>query len=343
MAVYDLRDRQNNNIWWGGGRGGGILDLIGQALIQPMIMRDAMARQYKYQLRLDDAEREYNEANRQKFAAGVRQTPGFVSGSDLMYAYGPSIGYNGNVADITAALMPRQLDTNTGDTIVSRTLLPDGSESTRTTFNIGMSPQEAGALALAQRNAEFEEQMARDKNAREWALANAQIAATRGGGKASDPYAGINAWGKFLESLGGGENSNGSGMPGLTIGPDGTPVISTTPNVNGQVAGILPLVLRGVEQEYARLYGVNPFISGQTEPSASSPNMDDDIATLTPKPVNNGAGRNMSYEERIGMNPRGWNRIPASVGTAQPSSETVRQHARNRGISYEEALQELTQ
>ena len=34
MAVYFM-PRDRNNFWWGGGRGGGVLDLIGQALIQP--------------------------------------------------------------------------------------------------------------------------------------------------------------------------------------------------------------------------------------------------------------------------------------------------------------------
>lgn len=352
MAVYVI-PRNRNNIWWGGGRGGGsgILDLLGQALIQPMLQRDAAARQYKYDerlanqkhnldLQMKNAEWDRRDYEANRFIEAYNRDPRRAVGGGEMLAFLPGLGYNGNVSDVAAWALPQMMTIDQGSQKTVAPVYSGGFIGNGETYDMGLSPQEAGTLALAQRKAAFDEQMARDKNAREWYVARNTV---RGGGKAADPYAGLNAWGKFIESLGIDGGSGGSGLPGLTVGADGNPVIAGAPEANGNLSGILPLVWRGVGEEYARLYGVNPFPS-ETQPSATpNPEMDSDVGMITPQPTNDRGVNDMRYNMRLGMNPRGWNRMPVSPGMTQPSAAMVRQHALNRGISDEDALRELTQ
>ena len=350
MAVYDLRDRQNNNIWWGGGRGG-ILDLLGQYLLQPMIMREMAAKQYDYDTRLVNQKHELDlqmknaEWNRRNYEASrfieaYNRDPRRAVGGGEMLAFLPGLGYNGNVSDVAAWALPQMMTIDQGDQKTVAPVYSGGFIGNGESYDVGLSPQEAGALTLAQRKADFDEQMAREKNAREWYVARN---AARGNGAAADPYAGLNAWGNFVKALGAGNGSGNGGLPTFGISADGAPAITGAPETNGNASGILPLVWQGGGQEFARLYGVNPFPAGAQPPEASNPEMDSDVGTVTPRPVNDGTGGEPNYIMRLGMNPRGWNTMSASPGAVQPSAAMVRQHALNRGISYEEALRELTQ
>lgn len=353
MAVYVI-PRNRNNIWWGGGRGGGsgILDLLGQALIQPMLQRDAAARQYKYDerlanqkhnldLQMKNAEWDRRDYEANRFIEAYNRDPRRAVGGGEMLAFLPGLGYNGNVSDVAAWALPQMMTIDQGNQKTVAPVYSGGFIGNGETYDMGLSPQEAGTLALAQRKAAFDEQMARDKNAREWYVARNTV---RGGGKAADPYAGLNAWGNFAKALGLGNGSGEGGLPTFSIGADGNPIISGSPDTAaGPAEGIWPLVWNGVGQEFARLYGFNPFPSEAQPQVAPNPEMDSDVGMITPQATNDRGVNDMRYNMQLGMNPRGWNRMPVSPGMTQPGAAMVRQHALNRGISDEDALRELTQ
>lgn len=189
MAVY-FAPRNNYNAWLGGGGRTGILDILGQGLLQPMLMREMAAKNYQYEDRLRaaeaeraaaesqrgrdfetakiESERSYRDKNREGFMGGVRSMPGYVPGSDAVYGYATDVGYNGNVSDLTGALMPKQEQVSTGDKLISRTMYPDGTAGGSTSFNVGLSPKDAGTLELARRNAAINEWATRQGVAQKW-------------------------------------------------------------------------------------------------------------------------------------------------------------------------------
>lgn len=341
MAVYFM-PRDRNNFWWGGGRGGGgVLDLIGQALIQPMLQRDALARQFNYQQRLEADDRAYRLGLLDRLARGIDARGDMPVGAGDTIA--GLVGSGGNLRDFQGYYVPQLTTTDYGDRKEIRSV--NQWDTDPIVGDVGLSPKEAEDVAIARRGADLAERQFADESARNWFIArnNAAIAAqnARGGGRAADPYAGLTAWGNLAKAFGFGNESGGSGLPGLSIGPDGKLVTPDATGTGGPTDGIFPLVFRGIGEEYARLYGVNPFAGGQ-QPN-NGPEMDGDVATVTPRPqqpqpVPQGNG-GLGYNQRLGLNPRGWNRMPAN----RPSDAMVRQHAQNRGISYEEALRELSQ
>lgn len=345
MAVYVI-PRNRNNIWWGGGRGGGsgILDLLGQALIQPMLQRDALARQFNYQQRLEADDRAYRMGILDRIARGIDARGDMPVGAGDTIA--GLVGAGANLKDFQGYYVPQVTTTDYGDRKEIRSV--NQWDTDPIVGAVGLSPKEAEDVALAKRGADLAERQFADASALEWYVArqNAAIAANnaRGGGKAADPYAGLNAWGNFAKALGLGNGSGEGGIPTFSIGADGNPVISGSPNTAaGPAEGIWPLVWNGVGQEFARLYGFNPFPSEAQPQVAPNPEMDSDVGMITPQPTNDRGVNDMRYNMQLGMNPRGWNRMPVSPGMTQPSAAMVRQHALNRGISDEDALRELTQ
>lgn len=340
MAVYFM-PRDRNNFWWGGGRGGGgVLDLIGQALIQPMLQRDALARQFNYQQRLEADDRAYRLAQLDRLARGIDARGDMPVGAGDTIA--GLVGSGGNLRDFQGYYVPQVTTTDYGDRKEIRSV--NQWDTDPIVGNVGLSPKEAEDVAIARRGADLAERQFADESARNWYIArqNAAIAAhnARGGGRVSDPYAGLTAWGNLAKAFGFGNESGGAGLAGLSIGPDGNLVTPDTTSAGGPADGIFPLVFRGIGEEYARLYGVNPFAGEQ--PNAS-PGMGEDLATITPQqqptPTTQ-IGGGLIDNQLIGLNPRGYGDERLN---AQRRAAMVRQHAQNRGISYEEALRELAQ
>lgn len=194
MAVYVI-PRDRNNIWRGGGRGGGILDLLGQALFQPMLQRDALARQYKYDERLAnqkhdldlavkqaDWDRRDYEANR--VIEAYNRDPRRAVGGGEMLAFLPGLGYNGNVSDVAQWALPQMITVDQGDQKTVAPVYSGGFIGNGETYDVGLSPQEAGTLALSTRAAELEEWKARQ------AVALEREKARRGAGPALVPLQG---------------------------------------------------------------------------------------------------------------------------------------------------------
>lgn len=380
MAVYVI-PRNRNNIWWGGGRGGGggILDLLSQALIQPMLQRDALARQYKYDerlanqkhnldLQMKNAEWDRRDYEANRFIEAYNRDPRRAVGGGEMLAFLPGLGYNGNVSDVAAWALPQMMTIDQGNQKTVAPVYSGGFIGNGETYDMGLSPQEAGTLALAQRKAAFDEQMARDKNAREWYVARNTV---RGGGKAADPYAGINAAANLFEAIskfnpgsggsGGAGSLNIPGMEGLGAGAQQPPI---------DMSETLSLANRLVTEELNHRYGpapgngltfddmlaLNGGVFGGT-PMLSDFNNGlppeagmEDTATITPQPTTpqqQGAGA-PSFRERL----RDWRTGDAPVavpGTPQASAKkpfvsaaAVANYAKQFGISEEAARDELT-
>ena len=376
MAVYDLRDRQNNNIWWGGGRGG-ILDLLGQYLLQPMIMREMAAKQYDYDTRLanqkhnldlqmKNAEWDRRDYEANRFIEAYNRDPRRAVGGGEMLAFLPGLGYNGNASDVAAWALPQMMTIDQGDQKTVAPVYSGGFIGNGETYDMGLSPQEAGTLALAQRKAAFDEQMARDKNAREWYVARNTV---RGGGKAADPYAGINAAANLFESIskfnpggsGGAGSLNIPGMEGLGGGTQQPPI---------DMSETLSLANRLVTEELNHRYGPAPgngltfedMLALNGGAFGGSPMLSDfnnglppeagmeDTATITSQTAaaqQQSAGA-PSFRERL----RDWRTGDAPVavpGTPQASAKkpfvsaaAVANYAKQFGISEEAARDELT-
>lgn len=380
MAVYVI-PRNRNNIWWGGGRGGGggILDLLSQALIQPMLQRDALARQYKYDARLADQKHnldlqlEQARWGRQDDLINqhdlfVRENPNAIPGTGGATATFLALGGKGDLAQYQPYLLPQSQSIDLGGQVHTRGWNPNGTVVEGATYDKTLSPNEAGTLALATRKTALEEEMARAENARKDRLANYTIYGGGGGGKASDPYAGINAAANLFEAIskfnpggGGGGSLNIPGMEGLGAGAQQPPI---------DMSETLSLANRLVTEELNRRYGLAPgngltfedMLALNGGVFGGSPMLSDfnnglppeagmeDTATITPQPAAaqpQGAGA-PSFRERL----RDWRTGDAPVavpGTPQASAKkpfvsaaAVANYAKQFGISEEAARDELT-
>ncbi|MDO5116695.1 MAG: hypothetical protein Q4D58_11465 [Synergistaceae bacterium] len=167
MTVYDMRDKNS-----GGISVNNLLYMIGGRFLDNMLARDAAAREYKYKSRLDaeTAERSALEAQRVRdfelskidkgyarqddligrHDAYVRENPHVIPGMGGAMGTFIALGGNADAAQYQRYLLPEQEQINTGDKIISRTLYPDGTHGGATSFNVGLSPKEAGELGVKQ-------------------------------------------------------------------------------------------------------------------------------------------------------------------------------------------------
>lgn len=357
MAVYFM-PRDRNNFWWGGG----VLDLIGQALIQPMLQRDALARQYNYDNRLAQQKHDLDlamknaewgrrdyEANR--FIEGYNRDPRRSAGGGEMLAFLPGLGYKGNVSDVAQWALPQMATIDQGNQKTVAPIYSGGFIGNGETYDMGLSPKEAADVAIAKRGADLAERKFADESARNWYIAR-QTA--RGGGKAPDLFAGIKSAADLYEALSKFDQGGNGGMPGIpTLGGEG----ATSPV---DVAGALDLAQRFLTGEIERVQGrvpqntpsfedvlrANGGLSGGSilgyYNTGALPDVDmDDTATITPQqqptPTTQ-IGGGWVDNQLIGLNPRGYGDERLD---AQRRAAMVRQHAQNRGISDEEALREL--
>lgn len=369
MAVYVI-PRNRNNIWWGGGRGGGsgILDLLGQALIQPMLQRDALARQFNYQQRLEADDRAYRMGILDRIARGIDARGDMPVGAGDTIA--GLVGAGANLKDFQGYYVPQVTTTDYGNRKEIRSV--NQWDTDPIVGAVGLSPKEAEDVALAKRGADLAERQFADANALEWYVArqNAAIAANnaRGGGKAADPYAGINAAANLFEAIskfnpggsGGAGSLNIPGMEGLGGGTQQPPI---------DMSETLSLANRLVTEELNHRYGPAPG-NGLTFDNmlalnggvfGGSPMLSDfnnglppeagmeDTATITPQPTTpqpQSAGT-PSFRERL----RDWRTGDAPVavpGTPQVSAKklfvsaaAVARYAKEIGISEEQARDEL--
>ena len=159
MAVYFM-PRDRNNFWWGGGRGGGVLDLIGQALIQPMLQRDALARQYNYDNRLaqqkhdldlamKNAEWDRRDYEARRFIEGYNRDPRRSAGGGEMLAFLPGLGYKGNVSDVAQWALPQMATIDQGNQKTVAPIYSGGFIGNGETYDMGLSPKEAADVAIA--------------------------------------------------------------------------------------------------------------------------------------------------------------------------------------------------
>ncbi len=181
MTVY-FAPSNRYNLWTGGSGRTGILDLIGQALIQPMLQRDAAARQYRYDSRLADEEarRKHEldlatknaEWNREDHLINehdryVRENPSAIPGTGGATATFLALGGKGDLAQYQPYLLPQSQSIDLGGQVQTRAWNPDGTVAEGATYNKTLSPLEAGTLALSTRAAELEEWKARQAAALE--------------------------------------------------------------------------------------------------------------------------------------------------------------------------------
>lgn len=187
------------NIWTGYGSGSnagtsGILGTINKLLIDPMLQRDALAKQYTYNARLSqqealqaqakaDADRAALQADREQYMAGVRQNQGIIPGTDKVLAYGPALGIKSDLKDTQAFLVPTQAkDIDAQNNIVSRTINPNGATLNTTTTPVGISPKDKETLALLAQKQAAAQKLAQQTLALKAGLVAAQIHKLRSGG-----------------------------------------------------------------------------------------------------------------------------------------------------------------
>lgn len=187
------------NIWTGYGSGSnagtsGILGTINKLLIDPMLQRDALAKQYTYNARLSqqaalqaqakaDADRAALQADREQYMEGVRQNPGIIPGTDKVLAYGPTLGIKSDLKDTQPFLLPTQAkDIDAQNNIVSRTINPNGATLNTTTTPVGISPKDKETLALLAQKQAADQKLAQQELALKGGLIAAQIHKLRSGG-----------------------------------------------------------------------------------------------------------------------------------------------------------------
>lgn len=164
MAVY-FAPRNSNRITIND-----ILGMVGGRFLDSMMARDEAARQYRYGERLaaSNAERTAAEAQRgrdfemEKIDKGyarqddligrhdayVRENPYAIPGTGGMMGTFLALGGKGDAAQYQPYLLPRQEQISTGDKLISRTMYPDGTSGGESSWDVGMSPKEAGDLAI---------------------------------------------------------------------------------------------------------------------------------------------------------------------------------------------------
>lgn len=182
--IYDFRDK--------GGRTSitDLLYMVGGQFLNNMMARDAAARQYKYDERLaaSAAERTAAEAQRGRdfemakldkgyarqddligrHDAYVRENPYAIPGTGGMMGTFLALGGKGDAAQYQPYLLPSQQQINTGDKIISRPLYPDGTGGEESSWNVGMSPKDAGDLDVKQGELALAQRAQADASARGW-------------------------------------------------------------------------------------------------------------------------------------------------------------------------------
>lgn len=360
MAVYFM-PRDRNNFWWGGGRGGGgVLDLIGQALIQPMLQRDALARQYNYDNRLaqqkhdldlamKNAEWDRRDYEARRFIEGYNRDPRRSAGGGEMLAFLPGLGYKGNVSDVAQWALPQMATIDQGNQKTVAPIYSGGFIGNGETYDMGLSPKEAADVAIAKRGADLAERKFADESARNWYIAR-QTA--RGGGKAPDPFAGIKSAADLYEALSKFNQGGDGGIPGVSsMGGNG----AQTPD---KLAGTYDLAQYFLRGAIAQALGQAPQGASSFEDVLSAngglfggptlgyynggvqPDTDmEDTATIVPGRTP--GGEDPEYLGKLGLNPRGWAALAEPA--PQISDEAVRRYSQKWGISEEDARNELSQ
>lgn len=380
MTVYVI-PRQRNNLWLGGSGGGGILDLLGKALIDPMVNRDALARQYKYDARLADQKHNLDmEAKRAQWGRDdvlvaqhdkyVSQNPNAAPGIGGAMATAALLNggdkrgqFIGDMNQYGQYLLPQYKDVDTGGKIVSRQMSPMGNELRRDEFDKSLSPWESGYLDMANKQRAFEEEMQRDKNAREWYVARQTAAANRGGGAGADNW--LSPFADVYKAIGGGDIFGASGG-GFSIDSDGN-VSSVGGNgasgpYGAQVGAMLDLVNEAAIREFEKRYGPLPQ---QESPELEEYDSIEPETTMVQQqaPARPGWADSWwvdpEYKARLGLNPRGWKRAgsptndtatitprgAAEASPRQPNAQSwtitranLEKIAQQEGVSYEQLL-----
>lgn len=362
MAVYFM-PRDRNNFWWGGGRGGGgVLDLIGQALIQPMLQRDALARQYKYDTRLADQKHnldlqlEQARWGRQddlidRHDLYVRENPNAIPGTGGATATFLALGGKGDLAQYQPYLLPQSQSIDLGGQVHTRGWNPNGTVVEGATYGKTLSPYEEGQLAVARQEA-----ATKDWAARQQAAINRYIAThnTRGGGgKAPDRFAGINSAANLYEAIGKLRQSVGNGgIEGLTAlnggGAQQPDRLAGTYDLaqyflRGAIAQALGQAPQGASSFEDVLSANGGLFGGPTlgyYNGGVQPDTDmEDTATIVPGRTP--GGEDPEYLGKLGLNPRGWAALAEPA--PQISDEAVRRYSQKWGISEEDARNELSQ
>lgn len=161
MTVYMMPGNEYN-IWTGrrGGGGGGILDLVGQALIQPMLQRDALARTYKYNerlanqqqqnaLELQRADEAYKDRQINEAAYALSQNPNIAQGISAFLPRAGVLGFKANLADVLPFVQSTPLTVDQGDAVTVQSYNPNGTFGEGMTFKKSLSPKEKADIQIA--------------------------------------------------------------------------------------------------------------------------------------------------------------------------------------------------
>lgn len=165
-----------NNIW----ANGGVLSLLGRALIEPMLQRDAQARRYEYDKRLaaDAAAYEAEKirlANAREDDLNARLINAFkmntntVPGTGEVITYLLSKGVKGDLGQVAPYYLPQQTAIDQGDKKTMAPYYPNGTMGSGTEYKVGMSPKDQGALSMAKEELALKKWIEAQGNALGWA------------------------------------------------------------------------------------------------------------------------------------------------------------------------------
>ena len=234
MAVYFEPNRRNDTML-------GVLNLVGRALIDPMIARTAEANKFEYEQRLlaDQDARKVAEAQRQEevqkgfldqAATGIKNNPHQLPGSaDFLSGM---VGAGANMKDLQNYWVPQQEQLDLGGNKVSRPIFPDGQSGQGQSFGVTLTPQQIGMMDLAKQELALKDWKAHQESAQGWAgLSNANRNANSPHYTMNGDYVDANGNVVMIDTKTGAVKP----LPGIVRRPD-APGAQQNPMVNAKMA-----------------------------------------------------------------------------------------------------------